>query len=324
VPESSVTAAGARRDRVLLIGVARSGTSWVGRAFGKAPNVRFYYEPDNIDADPTGERPAGGRGFGPYPIFDPLQTETPFAPVWDWVFSGRSPFSRGSRRMKAAGRIALQLPRPLRNSILRSTASMSARLAQTSDWKVAKTIYAPFSLEWLAGRYQPQVVAVQRNPLNVVSSWRQLRIPLFDLATRPVIQERYVIPGSVPRLDSDASELTRITWHVGLLTHVIGESLERHREWHLFTHEDLCVEPQTSIRRVFEAVGVPWSQNVADFLQATNRPGEGLEPVRVTAEQPDRWRGRLSDAEVDEIDTVLAGFPRRGWLREPVAAGLRR
>jgi hypothetical protein len=324
MPETPLNAAGVRRDRVLLIGVARSGTSWVGRAFGKAPNVRFYYEPDNIDADPTGERPAGGRGFGPYPIIEPLQPETPFGPVWDWVFSGRSPFSRGSRRMKAAGRVALRLPRPVRNSILRGTASMSMRLAETADWKVAKTIYAPFSLEWLARRYQPQVVAVQRHPLNVVSSWRQLRIPLFDLATRPLIHERYITTGIVPPLDPGASELTRITWHVGLLTHVIGEALERHPEWHLFTHEDLCIEPLTSIRRVFDAVDVPWSQEVADFLEATNRPGEGLEPVRVTSEQPDRWRGRLEDAEVDEIDTMLAGFPRRGWLREPVAAGRER
>ena len=85
-----------RGDRVLLVGVARSGTSWVGRAFGRAPHVRFYYEPDNIDADPTGERPAGGRGFGPYPMMAPGQDDTPFSPVWDWVFSGRSPFSNSA------------------------------------------------------------------------------------------------------------------------------------------------------------------------------------------------------------------------------------
>jgi hypothetical protein len=306
-----------RRDRVLLIGVARSGTSWVGRAFGRAPHVRFYYEPDNIDADPTGERPAGGRGFGPYPMIDPGQEETAFSPVWDWVFSGRSPFSRGGNKMKAAGQLALRMPRPVRRSLLRATAAVSRRVPNTSDWKIAKTIYAPFSLDWLVRRYQPQVIAIQRNPLNVVSSWRQLQIPLFDLARRPAIHDQYVERGIVPRLDPGASDLARIAWHVGLLTHVIGDALERHPSWHLFTHEDLCVDPAASMQTVFETVHVPWNAEVERFLDETNRPGEGLQPIRVTAEQPERWRGRLSADEASEINDLLSGFPRRGWIREP-------
>lgn len=317
MPESELIAGTAgRRDRVLLVGVARSGTSWVGRAFGKAPHVRFYYEPDNIDADPTGERPAGGRGFGPYPMIDGDQGNTAFSPVWDWVFSGRSPFSRKGNRMRAVGQVALRLPRPVRDSLLRATASMSSRMPATSDWKIAKTIYATFSLDWLVQRYQPQVIAIQRNPLNVISSWRQLQIPLFDLATRPEIRDRYIDPGIIPALHPRASELARIAWHVGLLTHATGDALERHPEWHLFTHEDLCVDPVESIRTVFDAVHVPWSADVERFLEETNRPGEGLEPVRVTAEQPDRWRQRLTQDEAAEIDDILAGFPRRGWLRE--------
>ena len=321
MPESELIAGDSgKRDRVLLVGVARSGTSWVGRAFGKAPHVRFYYEPDNIDADPTGEHPAGGRGFGPYPMIEPGD-ETPFSSVWDWVFSGRSPFSRGGHRMKAAGRIALRLPRPVRNSILRATAAASMRIPAGSDYKVAKTIYATFSLDWLATRYEPQVIAIQRNPLNVVSSWRQLQIPLFDLARRPAIHDRYIEPHVLPPLAAGASELTRIAWHVGLLTHVTGDALDRHPEWHLFTHEDLCVEPIRSMREVFDAVRVPWSPNVERFLEETNRPGEGLEPIRVTSEQPERWRGRLTAEEAAEIDDVLTGFPRRGWLRAPAAVG---
>ena len=141
------------------------------------------------------------------------------------------------------------------------------------------------------------------------------------LATRPAIHDRYIEPQLVPPLDAGASELVRIAWHVGLLTHVIGDALDRHPEWHLFTHEDLCVEPPRSIREVFDSVRVPWSPDVERFLEETNRPGEGLEPIRVTSEQPDRWRGRLTADEAAEIDRVLEAFPRRGWLRTPAAGG---
>ena len=84
---------------------------------------------------------------------------------------------------------------------------------------------------------------MQRNPLNVVSSWRELRIPLFDLATRPIIRSRYIEPLGIEPPGTDASDVAQIAWHVGLLTHVIAESLENHPEWHFVTHEDLCQDP---------------------------------------------------------------------------------
>ena len=62
--------------------------------------------------------------------------------------------------------------------------------------------------------------------------------------------------------------------------------------------------------------------SIERFLTTTNRPGEGLKPMRVTAEQPTRWRSRLTDAEVEEIEGVLAQFPRCGWVRAPAEARL--
>ena len=99
MPEPILTSASApRRDRVVLIGVARSGTSWLSRAASRARGVRYYYEPDNVDAHPTGAPPPGRRGFGPYPIIDPDDAGTAFTPLWDLVFAGRWPFSRGTEK----------------------------------------------------------------------------------------------------------------------------------------------------------------------------------------------------------------------------------
>jgi hypothetical protein len=67
---------------------------------------------------------------------------------------------------------------------------------------------------------------------------------------------------------------------------------------------------------VCEQVAIPWSPQVVEFLDESNRPGEGLKPQRVTKEQPNRWRERLSDDEVEEITSVLERFPRHGWVHE--------
>lgn len=303
--------------RVLLLGTARSGTSWLGRAMGRAPGVRFYYEPDNVGADPTGARSVGRTEFGPYPIIEPGQVDNPFTPLWDMVFAGRFPFGTGKSKLRPAARAALRVPRAIRTPMVRGMATLSARRPTNCDFAIAKTIYAVFSLDWLVHRYHPDVVAIQRHPFNVVSSWRQLEIPLFDLTTRPAIRARYTDPLGIEPPPAGASELTRIAWVVGLLTQVLGEAVDRHPGWHVVTHEDLCVDPSTSMRRVFNLVGVPWGNEVERFLSDNNQPGEGLQPVRVTAEQPNRWRERLTNHEVVEIEGVLDQFPHRGWIRDP-------
>ncbi len=311
----------AKSSPVVLVGVARSGTSWLGHALGRARGVRFYYEPDNVDADPSNDAAAGQRGFGPYPVIDSDSGAGQFAPLWDLVFSGRLPFAlRERRRLRPAAKVLLRLPRSIRDPLVRSAASISARRPGRAQSVVVKTIYATFSLEWLVARYRPQVIAMQRNPLNVVSSWRELHIPLFDLTTRPIIHTRFIEPLGIEPPGAGEPEVAQIAWHVGLLTHVIAQALDRHPEWIFVTHEDLCDDPSTTIRRVSEQVGLEWTDDIDRFLNDNNRHGEGLAPVRIATEEPTKWRQRLTDAEVEQIQRVLERFPTRGWVRPPVTA----
>jgi hypothetical protein len=216
-----------------------------------------------------------------------------------------------------AARAALRVPRSIRDPMVRSVARVASRVPARRRYTIVKTIYAVFSLEWLVSRYRPQVIAIQRNPLNVVSSWRELGIPLFDLATRTDIVDNFLRPYGIEPLRSGASPLANIAWHVGLLTHVVGDAVDRHPEWLLVDHEQLCEAPSSRFRAIFDHLGLTWSNDVDHFLHTNNRPGEGLKPVRVTTEQPDRWRARLNDGEIDEIQSVLEQFPRRGWVRVP-------
>jgi hypothetical protein len=303
-----------RADRILLAGVARSGTSWLIRAFAATPGTQHYYEPDNIDADPTGQRAVGRSGFGPYPTLAPGEPAGLYEPLWDAVFAGRLPKRRGVKLV--AARAALKLPPSVRAPLIRGSARVLTNLPGGPDRTVVKTIYGAFSLEWLVRRYDTRTLVIQRHPLNVVSSWREVGIPGFDLTTRPALLARYRdrFDGDPPA--ADASELQKIAWQVGLLTTVIGDSLDQHPEWLLVDHEFLCADPVTRIKDLCRRLEVPWSDDVATFLHESNRPGEGLKPVRVTAEQPTRWRGRLTDDEVAEISAVLDHFPRAGWIRQ--------
>jgi hypothetical protein len=300
---------------VLVIGVARSGTSWVGRALGHARDARYVFEPDNVDADITGATTPGARGFGPYPVIEVAQRHADFELLWDMAFAGALPPRRGLR-LKAA-RALLDLPRPVRDPFVQAAAGVLTRLPHSRHRRVVKSVYALFALEWLWARYRPDVLVVQRHPLNVVSSWREQRIPLFDLTTRPAIIE-YVGRRGLALPPQHGRELARIAWCVGLLATVVGDALNRHEEWILATHDDICADPVSALGALAGRLRLGWSPDIDRFLAQNDRPGNGLAPVRVAREQPQRWRVRLDAREVEEVTAVLRSFPGHGWVREPV------
>ena len=163
-----------RADRILLIGVARSGTSWLSRAMAATPGTVHYYEPDNVDADPTGQRPVGKSGFGPYPIIEPGQDGGQFRALWDAAFAGRLPKVQGINegyKLKAM-RLVLKMPSAIREPLISAGAKVLTAMPGGPERTAIKSIYSAFYLEWLVQRYDPRTVVIQRHPLNVVSSWR--------------------------------------------------------------------------------------------------------------------------------------------------------
>ena len=306
-----------RADRILVAGIARSGSSWLIEALKATPGTKCWYEPDNIDADPFGKKPIGSTGFGPYPMISPGSDGGVHKSLWDVVYNGRVPVTPRGNMLMPVVKPLMKLPKPILHPLFRLGTKLFTILPGGSDRVAVKSVFTAFCIEWMVEQYDPKVVMLQRNPISIVASWRDLKIPLFDLATRPqLIKEygdRYV---GDPPSESD-SELTKIAWQVGLVTMAMGDSYDRHPEWLLVDHEDLCVEPARKFRNLCERLDIPWSDAVAQYLESSNRPGTGFEPVRVTSEQVDKWLKKLSSAEIDEITQVLARFPRKGWVREP-------
>ena len=267
-----------------------------------------------LDADPTGTG-VSRLGFGPYPMIERDDAAPQFRALWDLSFTNRIPNKPGLRR--SAARAALRLPRGIRDPLLRRTAQAMSSLPGRSPHVIVKSIYAHFYAEWLISHYDPKVVVIQRHPLNTISSWIELGVHGFDLFDRPAVRERYLEPFGISAPGPEASVTQRTAAWVGLLTTVLSDQVDHHPEWLVVTHEELCVDSQVRIREVCDQVGLTWSEGIERFLRESNRPGEGFSNIRVTREQPGRWRKRLSEEQLIEIDEVLAQYPSRGWIREP-------
>src|SRR5205807_8037061 len=141
--------------------------------------------------------------------------------------------------------------------------------------------------------------------------------PTYDLATRVTIRERYVRPLGLSTPGATASDIARLAWHVGLLTHVVGEAAHRHPGWTVVTHAELCRDPQAEFRRLYTRLGLTWTPASARFVAEHDRSGGGRSTRRLSRLEPDRWRRRLTAGEMSDVEAVLSGFPRRGWVRSP-------
>lgn len=309
-----------------MAGSSRSGSIWTAGMLAAAPNSRCVVEPDNVN---TGDHPANhaGSDFGPFPVLGRGQASSEYAALWEMAFTGRVPGRDGWTH--PIGRMVLGLPHPLRDSLLSSSAALMGRIPGLAETIVVQTVMAHFAIEWIVDRFHPKVVVIQRDPLNMVSSWLEWDVHGFDIHTRPEVRERCAELGiELPAIGN--SELSRTAWWIGLLTAALGAVVARHPDWVVVTHEVLCADPEPQFRQLYSTLGLTWSPEPERFLRdtgyhmPTRRTHRGHGPSRgdaasVRAQVAQKWRERLTDEQVAEANEVLSAFPTRGWVSPPAA-----
>jgi hypothetical protein len=299
--------------KILLSGIARSGTSWAAHVLGRAPDTHLVQEPDSRASDILGR--VIMQRLSEYPALRPADRPRWYPTVWDLAFAGGWPWSQ-VEPARAAGRQLVKVPPTIRDYLVIGLAGSLARVRRPPQNVVVKSVHAMMTLEWLADRYGPRVVIMRRNPLNVVSSWMEhdFTVPNPPSYEDPVVLERYITPLGLALPGPNASRLTQTAWHVGLWTVALKTAADQNPDWIVESHDAFCVEPAASFHLLFKKLGLTWTSAAEEYLDEADRPGyNGVRAVRVTKDQPDQWRRRLGRSEADEIRAVLADFPLGEW-----------
>jgi hypothetical protein len=317
--------AGEEGRRVLVAGIPRSGTTWVGRVLGQADGAGYVHEPDNHLVRP--EACWAKRDLGAYPRVIPGQEAPDYDRLFRVAFAGGvrpSPFYAWARAVHraapgGAGGLAAFLSRAGRGPTPRSRAHSQGDV-------VVKSIFCARSLEWLAERFGPAVVIVERHPFAVLGSWAELGWNGFlDTDPSAVAECRAAFGVEPPR--TNASWVGRAAWHFGFLSALMGRARDRHPEWQVVRHDALCSRPQAEFEELCDQLDLRFGAGARRFLLASNRPGTGYSTNRVWAEQLD-GRRRLSPSEQEQVTDVLAQFapapaPAAAATRAPVTASPR-
>jgi Sulfotransferase family len=290
---------------ILVTGSHRSGSTWLGQMIGASDDVGYIHEPFNINRGPgicrfrfpywfTYIRP-GTDGE----VADDVRRMLAFRynylaqalRVRSWV-DFRFLVRDGGRFL----RFRLRQPRPL-----------------------LKDPMALFSAEWIAETFDAQVVVVVRHPAAFASSikldgWAH---PFSHFVVQPALMEDHLKPFKA-EIESFAEEENDILDQASLLWRLIHKTIAdyrtQHPEWVIVRHEDLSRDPLQGFGAIFEALDLPYTEDVQDAIRrssSASNPADRDENrhlfhSRDSRANVDNWRRRLTPEEVEQVRARVA------------------
>jgi hypothetical protein len=319
------TGRAAARDMILVFGLPRSGTSWLGKIFDSHPQTLYRHEPDKhirvdsvpvvFPADRLDERRASLEAF----LDMVLANRT--AGV-----AGKLPFFPKSYRSAARHWVwtalactAKALPR---NLSLRGQVPDLIGPGRPKPRLVWKSITSTGRLGALA-RLLPEakVVLILRHPCGQIASI--LRGHAAGQFHGPPPSEQYRVlqmlvdtaQGRSYGLTLDALRavhpVERMAWRWVLFLDMAVAGTAGVGNCRLLRYEDLCAAPVDGTRELFEFTGLGWHPQTERFLRESTE-GENAQyfglrkdPLR----SANKWQSELAHADVQRILGVIARSP---------------
>ena len=285
---------------VLVTGSNRSGTTWVGEALGQSDEVAYLHEPFNSSLWPRllERRPPGHFHY----ICE--ENEGPWVEPVDRLLRYRFPLAAQVgevRGPKDAARLGRDWARSLRRRSLRHR-------------PLLKDPIALFASEWLAQRFELDVVVMVRHPAAFASSIKRLAWR-FDFTTwleQPLLLRDHLGPmrADLERMAAGGHDLVEeaiVLWNA--LYGVVATLEDRHPEWHVLRYEDLAAAPVEGFARLYPDLGLRWDDEVARRTAAFSDERNVKEvPAREkgTVRRDSRaamwtWAHRLTPEEVERV-----------------------
>jgi hypothetical protein len=292
---------------ILVTGLHRSGTTWVGRMLALSGQLAYISEPLNV---------YHRRG-----VMD--------APVAHWYHylcadneGDLLPAFRQTLQLRyRLGREILSLRSPKDFLRMLRDAGVFALGRLRGQRPLLKDPFAIFSAEWFAERMGCEIIIVLRHPAAFVSSLKRLEwsFDFSDLLAQPMLMSDWLEPfrsemEAAIKQPADIIAQGSLLWRIIVST--AQELKRRHPYFNLVKHEELSLDPLQQFEDLYGKLGLSFTRRAqVGIRRATGakNPREvsrrAIYSTRLdSAANLENWKQRLSQDEIARIRQLTAGL----------------
>ena len=300
---------------ILVTGIPRSGTTWVGRMLAAGGSVGYINEPFNLGQSPGSLRIPVDHWYA----YLSAENEARILPPLEQALEFKYPIWRELGRCRN------------RTDLLHTLRSWRGFAQGRSRRPLVKEPHAVFSIPWFAERLASDVVVIVRHPAAVVSSWKRLEwsFDFANLLEQPALMRDWLEPFR-GEMEAALDEDKDLVHRVALLWHVIYSVVDRQRERlpgvQIFRQEDLSRDPIEEYGKLFDALNLSFTDEAVDAVRASSSRDN---PKETSVEHPhetridsranlENWKQRLSGEEISRIrllteETAALYYPGLEW-----------
>jgi hypothetical protein len=199
---------------------------------------------------------------------------------------------------------------------------------------VIKDPIALFSAEWLAEKFDMNVIVLIRHPAAFVSSIkaRDWSFDFSNFIEQPLLLKNYLYPfeeelREYASNDQDLIDQGALLWKV--MHYVILQYQTKHKEWIFIRHEDVSRNPLQEFQSLFNQLNLEFSQNVRgaiEYYSSSENPRDAEVPTgeislrRNSELNISNWKYRLTMSETERIrkkveDISRAFYSDEDWIQ---------
>ena len=285
---------------ILVTGAHRSGTTWVGKMLTLSPAVGYIREPFGL-----GRRP--GLCGAPFKYWFTLiskENEDYFyediKKTVEFRFNGKGRW-QSVRSWRAVAGTAMIYLNFLKYRML------GAR-------PLLKDPIAIFSADWLAEKFDMDVVVLIRHPAAFASSLKVLnwQIPFRHLLDQPLLM-RDRLHSFEPEIKKFVSEEHDIIDQAALFWTMIFCTVLKYRaqhpDWIYVRHEDLSRDSVGGFRSMYDRLGLDFSRDIENTIREYSESSDAADQTRISPDALKRnslanmmnWKTRLSQPEIERL-----------------------
>ena len=316
---------------LLVTGLPRSGTSWVGKMLEASGEVVYVNEPMNPQ-HPPGHSPGvlDARVRRQFQYVDPAD-DAEWRRAFALTLGLRYQFGAELRQ----NRSAYDLARMAKYGRSFTAGRLRGRRAMLDD------PFAVLSTGWLVQQMGVTAVVLVRDPVSFVGSWRRLgwTMNFHELLEQPALVRDHLGPyvDRMRALVGSPDWLARFCLLWEMTYDVVDRAFRPLSGVHVVGYENLVQEPMDGFADLYGRFGLTWSDDAARRVREATTEKPGAEQgshhwslrggLSRTAYRPmgaatalSTYRSRLTEAEVDRVRELTADVAAR-ILPKPAAAG---